>query len=127
MITKLNKDKIIDWLMNNEVVLQDIVGRVDERSLPEVDLFDEEYRNQRFQEIKNGIKDEVSRDLGIHGSSFDDSINDVDLDDFLEQLQECDHYDIDEGYCLQCGEDLREDMMARAYDFTKGQRQDRDC
>lgn len=36
----------------------------------------------------------------------------------------CDHSDMDEGFCLLCGEDRREDLMARAYDYAKASYQD---
>lgn len=31
----------------------------------------------------------------------------------------CGHYDKDDGICLDCGKDLREDLMADAYDRAK--------
>lgn len=31
----------------------------------------------------------------------------------------CDHSDIDNFYCLNCGADRTEDMMSRAYDRAK--------
>ena len=31
----------------------------------------------------------------------------------------CEHGDMDEGICLDCGEDRREDLAARAYDRMK--------
>ncbi len=39
----------------------------------------------------------------------------------------CEHGDVDEGDCLDCGKDLREELSARAYDDAKGRRQDADC
>lgn len=37
-----------------------------------------------------------------------------------KQLQEqCEHDDVDDFHCLDCGKDLTEDVMARAYDRMK--------
>jgi len=36
-----------------------------------------------------------------------------------EQQSTCDHYDIDDFTCLDCGKDMTEDMMAKAYDSVK--------
>jgi len=33
--------------------------------------------------------------------------------------EECDHEDLECGHCLDCGADLTEDLMARAYDRAK--------
>lgn len=39
-----------------------------------------------------------------------------------EDQDECEHSDKDKGICLDCGLDLREDIMARAYDDAKDRR-----
>lgn len=36
----------------------------------------------------------------------------------------CEHWDKDNGHCLDCGKDCTEDMMAQAYDRAKAARQD---
>jgi hypothetical protein len=36
----------------------------------------------------------------------------------------CDHADMEDGICLECGEDRREDLAAAAYDRAKGARYD---
>lgn len=39
----------------------------------------------------------------------------------MNEEEDCDHWDYDEDNltCLDCGKDLREDMMAKAYDDYK--------
>lgn len=31
----------------------------------------------------------------------------------------CEHGDMDDGHCLDCGKDRREDLMSDAYDYYK--------
>ena len=34
-------------------------------------------------------------------------------------IEDCDHFDLEEGICLDCGLDRREDLMCAAYDRAK--------
>jgi hypothetical protein len=46
--------------------------------------------------------------------------NDVKVQELEEETEECEHDDLDEHHiCLNCGEDLYEDMACRAYDRAK--------
>lgn len=43
------------------------------------------------------------------------------------EVDACDHADLENGHCLDCGADRTEDMMARAYDAAKDARKYGDC
>ena len=44
---------------------------------------------------------------------------DIPNEDLDKDMPECGHDDIEDGICLVCGEDLTEELSARAYDMYK--------
>lgn len=124
------KDQIIDWFNDNAPTIIDIIQEVDSRqnSTSDTDvLFFLEIEAQKFIEIKNQIVDNISRDLGIHSDVFSENVTDEELTECIDNVLyefECDHSDMDEGHCLDCGEDLTEFEGMRAYDLAKSRKYD---
>lgn len=57
--------------------------------------------------------------------SLKEVMNSPSISHFLdEEDEECDHSDVEDAQCLICGEDLTEDMAARAYDMYKDSKWD---
>ena len=80
------KQEIIDWLVNNESTVKELMNTLNQYMIVSNSEFDEDANEQLFQETKSAIIDEVSRNKGLPSEEFYDKIEDKELKSYLEKI-----------------------------------------
>lgn len=69
-----SKGEIVDWLINNEALMHEVMNNVQKRLIKNSYLFDEEIKDQYVQEVKNMITIEMGNSLGVAIENFHEHI-----------------------------------------------------
>lgn len=83
----MNKHEIIDWLISNEPLIHEIVEKTNERLIQRVPEFEEELREQEFEEHKKMILDEISKTLAVPANVFEETVEDGTLKKYIDIIR----------------------------------------
>ncbi len=82
---KDSKSRLIEWLVNNEATVYNITVSTIASQIVHP-LFEEEYREQRYERIKELVQDEISRDLGLTSGEFSATIDEDMFKKYLVEI-----------------------------------------
>lgn len=81
------KEKIIEWLIANEAVTHDIIQK-SKLKIKDIDaLFDEEAKQQEFEENKRLVINEISKSIGLTPDTFHGIVEDIELRKYFERFK----------------------------------------
>lgn len=82
-----NKSEIVDWLVNNEPLMQEVIEQVRTRLIKNEYLFDTDIREQYVREVQNMIGVELGKSLGVALEEFHEHITPDMLSKFMEHVE----------------------------------------
>lgn len=88
-IITMNKEELINWLLENQVVIKELMKSVDSRVIAAEGLFylfGVELNDAKLHEYKKAIADEISKNKAVHADNLYSNIEDKELEEFLGRI-----------------------------------------
>lgn len=82
-----NKAEIVDWIVNNEALMVEVLENVRKRLIKNEYLFDVDIREQYVREVQQTISVELGRSLGVALEQFHEHITPDMIDKFIDYVE----------------------------------------
>ena len=84
---KSNKQDIIDFLINNEATVHDIITKTNEH-IKDVEVeFMDIAKSQQFEEIKKQVMDELSKSMSLTIEDICTNVDDEELEKYFAEIK----------------------------------------